>query len=61
MFVWYLEERADPKMWHYENNVLTDDELAIVRNFLKSSKHTCFYIRNDHPYGFTLKAHDLRY
>ena len=31
IFVWYPKERADLKMIHDENNVLTDDELVVVR------------------------------
>ena len=34
IFVWHPKERADLKMIHYENNVLMDDELVIVRDFL---------------------------
>ena len=55
IFVWYPKERADLKMIHDENNVLTDDELVIVRGQLKESKHACLYIRNEHPCGFCLK------
>ena len=40
--MWYPEERA--KMIHGENNVLTDDELVIVRDFLRTSKHSFLYI-----------------
>ena len=43
IFVWYPKERGDLKMIHDENNVLTDDELAIVRDFFKSIK-TCMFI-----------------
>ena len=52
IFVWYPKERADLKMIHDENNVLTDDELVVVRDFLKKLKHACLYIRNEHPRGF---------
>ena len=31
IFVWYPKERADLKMIHDENDVLTDDELVIIR------------------------------
>ena len=31
--VWYPKERADLKMIHDENNVLTNDELFVVRDF----------------------------
>ena len=44
IFVWYPKERADLKMIHDQNNVLTDDELVIVRAFLRTSKHACLYI-----------------
>ena len=40
---------------HDANNELTDDELIIVRELLKESKHTMLYIRNEHPRGFFLK------
>ena len=33
IFVWYQKERADLKIIHYENDVLTDDELVIVEVF----------------------------
>ena len=41
-------------MIHDENNVLTDDELVILRRSLKNSKCACLYIRNKHPRGFKL-------
>ena len=52
MFVWYPNERPDVKMILDENSALTDDELVIVRGFLKTLKHICFYIRNVHSHGF---------
>ena len=55
IFVWNPKKRADLKMIHDENNVLTDDELVVVRGQLKKSKHACVYIRNKHPRGFCLK------
>ena len=57
IFVWYPKERADLNMIHDENNVLTDDELVIVRDFLRTSKHVCLYIRNEHPRGFNVLGH----
>ena len=57
IFVWYPKERGDLKMIHDENDVLTDDELVVARNFLKKSKHTCLYIRNEYPRGFRLLNH----
>ena len=57
IFVWSPKERADLKIIHDENNVLMDDELVIVRDFLRTSKHACLYIRNEHPRGFNVLNH----
>ena len=57
IFVWYPKERPDFKMIHDEHNVLTDDELVIVRDFLRTSKHACLYIRNEHPPEFNVLNH----
>ena len=44
IFVWYPKARIDVKMIHDENDVLTDDELVVARNFLKSqSMHAYIY------------------
>ena len=48
------QERTDLKMGHDENNVLTDDELVIVRDFLRRSTHAILYIRNENPRGFNV-------
>ena len=55
--VWYPKERADLKMIHGENYVLTEDELVVTRNFLKKLKHTCLYMQNEYPRGFRLLNH----
>ena len=57
IFVWYPKARADLKMIHDENDVLTDDELVVARKFLKKSKHACLYIQNEFPRGFRLLNH----
>ena len=44
IFVWYPKERADLKITHDENDVLTNDELVVARNFFKMSKHVCLYV-----------------
>ena len=49
------KERADLKMTHDENNMLTDDELVIVRDLLRTPKHGCLYIPNENPRGFYVK------
>ena len=41
-------------MIHDENNVLTDDELVIVRDFLRTSKHASLYLWNEHSCGFNV-------
>ena len=51
-FVWYPKEIAALKIIHDENNVLTGDEMLIVRSLLNESKHECLYIENEHPGGF---------
>ena len=40
-------------MIHEENDVLTDDELVIARDFLKESKYAYIYIRNEFPRGLS--------
>ena len=37
-----------------ENNVLTDDEMIVARDFLNKLKHACLYIRNEHPRKFKI-------
>ena len=39
-------------MIHNENNVLTDDELVIVRGLQKKSKHAHLYMPNEYPHRF---------
>ena len=50
--IWYTRERADLKMMHDQNNVLTDNEIVIVRDSSKTSKHAFLYIQNGDPRGF---------
>ena len=49
--------RGDLRTIHDENDVLTDDELVVVRGILRKSKHVCLYIRNEPPLGFKLLNH----
>ena len=53
----YPKKRADLKKIHDENDVLTDDELVVARNFLKKSKHACLSIQNEYPHGFRILNH----
>ena len=57
IFVWYPKERADLKTIHDENEVLTDNELVIVRGILRKSKRACLYIRKAFPREFRLLNH----
>ena len=52
LFCWYQKERSDMRMIHEENEVLTNEELANVKTALKGSKHTCLFIRIEHPRGW---------
>ena len=53
ILVWYLKEREDLKAIHEENDVLTDDELVIVRGLLKKSKHAYCYITTNFLAGLS--------
>ena len=44
-------------MIHDKNNVLMDDELVIVKDFLRTPKHASLYIRNKHPRQFKVLGH----
>ena len=44
-------------MIHERNYALTYDKLVVVREFLRTSKHACLYIRNEHPCGFNVLNH----
>ena len=44
-------------MIHDENNVLTDDELVVAKNFLKKPKHACLYIQDEFPCEFKSLNH----
>ena len=54
IFVWYPKERTDLRMVQDENTLLTDDELVIVIDFLRTPKHACLYVRNKHPRVFNV-------
>ena len=53
----YPKERADLKTIHDENDVLTDDELVVVKSILSKSQYACLYKRNEYPRGFRLPNH----
>ena len=55
--MWYPKERGDLKMIHDENDVMTDDELVVVRGTLRKSRHACIYIRDEFLRVFRLLNH----
>ena len=55
IFMWYPQERVDLKTIHDENDVLTDHELVIARNFWKNSKHASLHKRYKFHGGFCVK------
>ena len=55
--MWYQKEKRDLKAIHDENDVLTNNELIVVRGVLRKSKHACLYIQNEYPRGFRLLNH----
>ena len=58
IYVWCPNDWVDLQMIHMEINVLTDDDkLVIVGCFLKTSKHACLYIRNEHHRGLEVVNH----
>ena len=57
IFVWYPKTTIDLKIIHNENDVLTDDELVVARNFFKKSENACLNIKNEFSWGFKLLNH----
>ena len=51
------KQRADLRTIHDENDVLTDGELVVARDFLKKSKYASLYIQNEFPHRFKLLSH----
>ena len=58
--MWSPKERGDLKMIHDEHDVLTDNELVVVRGLLKNSEHAYLYICNKFPHGLRLLNHVSR-
>ena len=51
------KRKGDLKMIHDENDMLTDNELVVARDFSKKSKHACLYIQKEFPREFRLLNH----
>ena len=52
LFLWYPSEKSDFKLVDDETNVLPANELDILKQQLKDSKHGCLYIRLEHPRSY---------
>ena len=54
LFLWYPSEKSDLKTADEETNLMTSDDLAKIKEQLKSEKHACLYVRLEHPRGFEI-------
>ena len=55
IFTWYPKELGDMRTIHEENDVLTNDELIVVKEYLKNTERPYLYIRNEYLRGFQIK------
>ena len=51
LFIWYPKERDDFRLIHEENDILTNEELLLVKDKPKKSKYACLFIRVEHLRG----------
>ena len=54
LFLWYPSEKSDLKTVDEETNLMTSDDLAKIKEQLKSEKHACLHVRLEHPRGFEI-------
>ena len=54
LFLWYPSEKSDLKMVDEETNLMSPEDLAKIKDQLKSEKHACLYIRLEHPRDFNV-------
>ena len=52
LFCWYPHEKSDMKLIDEETNLI--DNWQSVKDDLKKSKHTCLYIRLEHPHSYNV-------
>ena len=52
--VWYPKNRMDLNTIHEENDVIGLEGLAGVKAELKWEKHTCLYMRMEHPRAYMI-------
>ena len=58
LFAWYPSEKSDLKTLDEETNLMTSDDLSIIKEQLKSEKHACLYVRLEHPRDFQVLIND---
>ena len=54
LFLWYPSEKSDLRTADEETNLMTSDDLAKIKEQLKSEKHACLHVRLEHPRGFEI-------
>ena len=54
LFLWYPAEKSDFKLADEETNILPAEKLEEIKEQLKNGKHTCLYIRLEHPRSFAV-------
>ena len=52
LFIWYPAEKSDLKLIDEETNLMTPEDLAKIKEQLKSEKHACLFVRLEHPRTF---------
>ena len=53
---WYPKERVDLKIIHDENNMLTDDELVIVRDLFYERQYIFIHAKRGSPWIYVIKS-----
>ena len=54
-YVWYPKNRTDLNTIHEQNDVIEMGELARVKVQLKRGKHTCLFMRMEHPRVYMIR------
>ena len=49
LFCWYPNTNSDMKILYDETNIIEYTEWAKIKEELKAGKHTCLYVRLEHP------------
>ena len=49
------QNRTDLNIIHEENEVIETEELARVKKQLKQGKHTCLFMRMEHPRAYEIR------